>query len=283
MGMRKTFLPVAIGVILITLFLTACSTTGTGRAVDVKLLENAAPKNSAMRVFRFDGENTVSRIVFDNEWEKRVIDAVNSLQLTTAEETVLSEWTEPCYGIEITDKDGMSIWLTYSNGLWIEKGGALYRGELDMSTFFEEAASLKKTLEDVFESGIYMPNAAILAKHSIRYCRKETGEEVTEKDGISLHFVSFDGKRVTVEYENTSDKEYTYGTYFCLQKKIDGTWYMIPVALSNYVFPDIAYILPSGESRQEVCDLTLYGDLEDGYYRIVKENLYAEFGIGTDH
>ena len=59
MGMRKTFLPVAIGVILITLFLTACSTTGTGRAVDVKLLENAAPKNSAMRVFRFDGENTV--------------------------------------------------------------------------------------------------------------------------------------------------------------------------------------------------------------------------------
>ena len=276
--------------IAIIILLTACSkqvTVGTdpvqaGEPVDIKLLEKAAPQSSALEIYCFDGENSIRRIVFDEAWKDKVINAVNSLKLTTADDNALSGWTEPCYGISMGDKDGMEIWLTYSNGLWIQKGGALYRGELDMAAFFDEAASLDRTLDYTSQSGISIPNAAILAKYSIKYCQKATGEKVTEKDGVSLRFVSLDGSKVIVEYVNNSDKEYLYGDYYYLQKSIDGEWYQIPVALSNYAFNDIAHILNPGGNAKFTCNLTMYGELEAGHYRIVKENLYAEFDIDSD-
>ena len=274
-----------LGAIMIAILLSSCSkqvTAGTdpvqaGEPVDIKLLEKAAPQSSALEIYCFDGKNTIRRTVFDEAWKDKVINAVNSLNLTTADDSVLLEWSEPCYGITMGDLDGMEIWLTYSNGLWIEKGGALYHGELDLAALFDEAASLDRTLENTFKSGISMPNSAILAKHFIKYCQKATGDEVTEKDGVSLHFVSIDGNKVTVEYNNNSDKEYLYGDYYYLQKNINGEWYQIPVAFSNYAFNDIAHILNPGGNAKFTCDLTMYGELEAGHYRIVKENLYAEF------
>ena len=175
-----------LSAIMIMLLLTACSTKVTAgtdsepadgsadntpatKAVheDISLLGKASPQSSALEIFRFDGENTIRRTVFDEGWKDKVINAVNSLNLTPADENEVTGWTEPCYGISMGDTDGMEIWLTYSNGLWIKKGGALYRGELDLETFFDEAASLDRTLEYSFESGISMPNSAILAKHVI--------------------------------------------------------------------------------------------------------------------
>ncbi len=99
---------------------------------------------------------------------------------------------------------------------------------------------------------------------------------------MSLHFVSIDGNKVTVEYNNNSDKEYLYGDYYYLQKNINGEWYQIPVALSNYAFNDIAHILNPGGNAKFTCNLTMYGELEAGHYRIVKENLYTEFDIDSD-
>ncbi len=198
---------IVISAIMMAFLLTACAkqvTAGTdidhsGEAVDVKLLEKAAPQSSALEIFCFDGTNAIRRIVFDEAWKDKVIDAVNSLNLKLADENALSGWKEPCYGISMGDTDGMEIWLTYANGLWIEKGGALYRGELDLAAYFDEAASLDRTFDYTSQSGISIPNAAILAKYSIKYCQKATGEEVTEKDGVSLRFVSLDGSKVTVE------------------------------------------------------------------------------------
>ncbi len=289
-----------LSAMMLMLLLTACSSkqnTGTDSApadgsadnqltakaeqTDNGLLGNASPQTSALKIYRFDGENTICRVVFDDGWKDNVINAVNSLSLTRADENELTGWTEPCYGISVGDAAGMEIWLTYSKGLWIEKGGALYRGELNLATYFDEAASYEKTLEYNFESGISMPNSAVLAKRFINYCLKSTGEETAEKDGVSLRFVSIDGNKVTVEYVNNSGKDYLYGDEFYVQKNINGEWYKIPVAVSNYGFNAIAHILPAGESVQLICDLTSYGELENGRYRVVKEDLCAEFEIGA--
>ena len=89
--------------IAIIILLTACYkqvTAGTdpvqaGEPVDIKLLEKAAPQSSALEIYCFDGKNTIRRTVFDEAWKDKVINAVNSLNLTTADDNALSGWTEP--------------------------------------------------------------------------------------------------------------------------------------------------------------------------------------------
>ena len=44
-------------------------------------------------------------------------------------------------------------------------------------------------------------------------------------------------------------------------------------------FPDIAMILPAGESRQEIYHTAAYGELPSGCYRIAVKGLTAEFVI----
>ena len=68
---------IVISAVMMAFLLTACAkqvTAGTdidqsGEAVDVKLLEKAAPQSSALEIFCFDGTNTIRRIVFDEAWK----------------------------------------------------------------------------------------------------------------------------------------------------------------------------------------------------------------------
>ena len=244
-----------------------------------KLLEKASVQNCALQLYKFDGQNTTWRIVIDKEWEQKVVDEINSLNLSPADENELSKWSEPCYGVNIGDAEGWEIWLTYSNGLWLEKDGSLYRADFDIARYFDEASERENTIEYTFDSGIQIPNAAILSKYSIKYCKKITDELTNEKDGVTFKFISLDGDIATLEYQNNSDKEFQYGEPYYLQKIIDGSWYGLPVAKSNYGFNDILNLIKPGQSRQTKCDLSLYGELEDGWYRIVKDDFCADFSI----
>ena len=277
-----SILIVVIAGIGLSIFLFSRNTEETGQGYDdtgtqVKLLEHASPITSCIELYRFDGEKTIQRIVFDKDWEQKVIDEVNNLKLKSVGKDELLKWNEPCYGISINAAGYGDIWLTYSDGLWLTKDGSLYRGEFDLEKCFDEAPGLEGTMENSFDSGILMPNAAILSKYDLKYCHKASNEVYSEKDGVSLRMVSLDGNVATLEYRNDSGIEFTYGEDFTLQKLYD-EWYGIPTA-SNAIFHSLLYILNPGDERQIKCNLFMYGELEDGHYRIVKDNLCAEFDI----
>ena len=277
-----SILIVVIAGIGLSIFLFSRNTEETGQGYDdtgtqVKLLEHASPITSCIELYRFDGEKTIQRIVFDKDWEQKVIDEVNNLKLKSVGKDELLKWNEPCYGISINASGYGDIWLTYSDGLWLTKDGSLYRGEFDLEKCFDEAPGLEGTMENSFDSGILMPNAAILSKYDLKYCHKASNEVYSEKDGVSLRMVSLDGNVATLEYRNDSGIEFTYGEDFTLQKLYD-EWYGIPTA-SNAIFHSLLYILNPGDERQIKCNLFMYGELEDGHYRIVKDDLCAEFDI----
>ncbi|WP_214482223.1 immunoglobulin-like domain-containing protein [Bacillus sp. SM2101] len=104
-------------------------------------------------------------------------------------------------------------------------------------------------------------------------------ETVNNFDGVTMialeETVSSTG--LIVAFENTSDEEYTYGEYFLLEKNINGSWYQVPVAFDgNYGFNDIGYSLPSSDVKEWTVDWSwLYGNLNTGKYRIVKDILDA--------
>ena len=102
-------------------------------------------------------------------------------------------------------------------------------------------------------------------------------ETVNNFDGVTMivkkETTSSTGLKVT--FKNSSNNRCIYGEYFCLEKKITGSWYQVPVVIKgSYGFDDIGYNLVSGVNRElEVKWNWLYGSLNAGEYRIVKDIL----------
>lgn len=194
----------------------------------------------AMCIFRFDGENTDAKWIYDEERVKRIIK-------------------------EIT--------LTYSEGNWLVQDGTVYSASYDMARLYDQIEEKEDTLS---RSGIAMPNASILSRHSIKYYRNTDADQVNKN--IELSLLGIEENIVTIRLKNITDEECTYGLRFSLQKEIDGKWFEVPVAVPAS-FISVACVLPAGKTVEEQCNLAMYGELESGHYRIEKENAYAEFDI----
>ena len=121
-------------------------------------------------------------------------------------------------------------------------------------------------------------------------------ETVNDLEGVIMTVVegTVSPTGLTVLIENNSDKQYIYGEYFMLEKKIEGEWYQVPIEFEdNYGFNDIGYELNPSDIGEWIVDWDwLYGSLDPGEYRIVKDisdfrepgdydkyNLAAEFTV----
>jgi len=104
-----------------------------------------------------------------------------------------------------------------------------------------------------------------------------TYEAVNNFHGVSItvknETVATNG--LTLVFDNNANKVCIYGEEFELEKKINGKWHRIPVAIEgNYGFKSIGYEVASGQSREwSVKWQWLYGSLGAGEYRIVKNVL----------
>lgn len=102
-------------------------------------------------------------------------------------------------------------------------------------------------------------------------------ESVNNFDDVTMNVKkgSESSTKLTITFENDSNSECIYGDYFCLEKKINDLWYQVPVTIDgNYGFNDIGYNLAAGDTGEMVVDWNwLYGSLETGEYRIVKDIL----------
>lgn len=118
-----------------------------------------------------------------------------------------------------------------------------------------------------------------------------TNEKGPKQEGVSM-FVkkeTLTNKTATfVLQNNTTDKEYTYGAMYELEKQVDGTWKTFePKEPLSWI--EIAYMLKAGETTEFNVDWTLgYNELSEGTYRLVKvmydldgnqTTVYAEFNI----
>lgn len=268
--MWKRLCVMVLGLLIILTALTGCS-----RKADRVLLEQASPDTSALYLCTFDGETLKAKWLFDRTKEKEIIRAIDSLKTREVKTECINEMKAPYYGLQITDKQGNDISLTYSSGYWLTQDGKVYKAAYDFEQAIREAGDEEW---ENYTGGFYMPNSGILGKYDLRFLAKSPELEAT-KNGVTLSFVSMGEDSVTVRLQNDSDETFFYGTYYSLQKEINGVWYILPHVLNGYGFNDIGILLEPGESTEEVCSLVMYGELEAGHYRIEKEGLAAEFSI----
>lgn len=95
---------------------------------------------------------------------------------------------------------------------------------------------------------------------------------VLEGVSMSVQKDSVTANGAVVTLLNKVDKDYQYGQEYFIQKYEDGRWYQVPYIIDDIGFEDIAYVLEKDSESEFTIDWNwLYGTLEPGEYRIVKD------------
>lgn len=84
---------------------------------------------------------------------------------------------------------------------------------------------------------------------------------------------------VTLEIDNQSGYEMTYNGDFILEVQENGQWETVSM-LDGAVIVDVLYTIPDLQKDTLTIDLySLYGTLSPGHYRLMQEDMSAEFDL----
>lgn len=242
------------------------------------LMANASPQTSALRFFAYDGENTKLWYLFNNSQENEILRAISAVPAEKAEDWSPELFTVPAYGFQIGAADGWELEAVWSNGYWITQDGEAYRFDYDFGTFSD-----KYDWEDerVF-STVVMPCAHIICRNGDKWYADRLSPPYADEeapDYISAELVERTEDKITVKYTNNGSEDWMYGLHFSVDVLLNGEWYNVPTITGNWAFNDIGLILKSEQQQEEVYNLSMYGELPSGQYRVFANGCTVEFSI----
>lgn len=265
-------------VTLICIFVLVFNLCGCTKTGGNTLMQYAAPESSALMLYTYDGEEGNHYTIYDAATEKEIIADLAKVNVKQVDDWNHDKLTYPIYGLWIGTAGGMSLEVAWSNGYWITMDGAVYTFDYDFEKLLDDY-----TWEDKrsFTSTTALPCARELLLSEEGWVTEmlTPAEEADAPENVSMVLTEQEGKLLTVELTNHGTEEWCYGTYFSVQALVDGVWYRVPTTPENWGFNDIAMILPPGETREESYNLTMYGQLPAGTYRLLVEGMTAEFEI----
>lgn len=102
-------------------------------------------------------------------------------------------------------------------------------------------------------------------------------ESINDLEGVTMDVVedSASSTGLKVVFENNSEKNCIYGSYYLLETKISDKWYEVSVVFEgDYGFDDEGFSLDQSQTSEWSVEWEwLYGILDAGDYRIVKDIL----------
>lgn len=263
--MKKTPISAAIAAVAAVALLSGCAEKG-------RFLAGGDPACSALFMYKYDGSECTSRLLFSQEQERKLLDEINSLP---AKQTDADELSGDIYAFGIGTGEGFVSGL-WQDGVWITQDGSKYAVKADF-------AALTEGLE--WDESTHVPLSTL---PNIRYLALRDGkwdtaylEKAKEPNGSSLTLTvtNLADGIISADIKNTSDEEQAFGLAFSVEACIDGEWYGIPPA-NDLCFNEIAMLIPAGRSVKQTYDFTgFYGELPGGLYRICTDFGSAEFEI----
>ncbi len=106
--------------------------------------------------------------------------------------------------------------------------------------------------------------------------RKSDLEPVNDVQGTHYILVSVSGdpQNLKVSFTNIEDTAWLFGEYYKLEVFLDDTWYYVP-AKEDYLVHDLAHELLPDATDSLTYDLSPFGELPTGSYRIACGDLGA--------
>lgn len=107
--------------------------------------------------------------------------------------------------------------------------------------------------------------------------------------GVSIEIKdnTLSNKGLTIAVNNESEHDLIFGSFYCIEKEVDENWYKIPYPEQEHPigWDDIAYEVLSNSSYEfEATNWEwLYGTLEAGRYRFIKNAFVSSSGDTTDY
>lgn len=264
---------------LISLVLTLAvvlSLSGCGKKNSV--FEKASPGTSALALYIYDGITVTRAFVFDEKTEKSILSSIASVKAVKAEDWSPELVTEPVYALEIGSESGRMLTSAWSNGYLIAQDGNVYSFDYDFAAL---SKAYEWTDRDYWRDVSILPCSRLLSQDENGWYSSmlHPADELTPPENVTAGFLGRTGNNITVKFTNNGEDEWTYGEYFSVQVLLDDTWYTVPPIPGDWGFNDIAWICPAGNTHQKSYDLSMYGTLPDGKYRLVAENLAVEFTV----
>lgn len=102
----------------------------------------------------------------------------------------------------------------------------------------------------------------------------DVAKELQPQENIIMELIEQTEESLTVEFSNHDNDYWIYGESFSIHVLIDDEWYVVP---SEMAFIMIGYHLDPNESVTKTYDISSYGTLPSGTYRLVASDLSVEF------
>ena len=99
---------------------------------------------------------------------------------------------------------------------------------------------------------------------------------------MTMTAVKFENGILTLEIDNHSGYEMTYGEDYELQRQ-EGDSFVKVEPESDIAWKDIAYSIPDLTKATVTCDLKPYGKLPAGVYKLIKSDMEAVFELTADY
>lgn len=121
---------------------------------------------------------------------------------------------------------------------------------------------------------VYVPQVPL----SGLYLQKDEALETPDNE-VSMHIEDYDGQFLTAVICNNTKEDIDYGEDYSLEMLVDGEYISVD-PIEDFCWIEIAYSLPPSEEASIQCDLSYYGDLKPGQYRLCKSPaLTADFTL----
>lgn len=253
-----------------------CSIAGCGKKTASNgFMKGASPDTSALTFYTYNGEQAYHMFNFDSSMQQSIIDKIDAVDATKANDWSIKDVTLPIYALSIGSEDGMDITGAWSNGYWITQDGSAYHFDFDFAGLEKDYTWSDK---DELHSFTYFPCARILSQNESGWDTTllTPAEPLSPPKGITMTLEDWKDNMVTVNIINKSGAEWMYGEAFGLEVLLEDLWYDVPPASGNWAFTSIGLLIQDGETQEKTYQLDMYGDLPAGTYRLVAEGLSVE-------
>lgn len=246
----------------------------TTRLISEPLLQDAEPERSALTLWEYDGTTIKRSFLFDKEKEEEIITYINGLKVIENPDAKLADISFPLYGIEIGGKDDIDIKAAYGSGFWITKD-SICQVDIDFKKLKQEYIWEE---EDEFPITAF-PCIRRLALMENQWNPKymKASEDVKESSLI-LEVLETKANMLKVKIFNKAQEGKYYGEAFGVQVYLEDTWYDVPME-QDVAYVDIAYEIAAGGETEKNYDLTPYGKLPQGNYRLLVQGAVAPFTV----
>ena len=271
--MKKLFW---IVMVICAVMLTGCERTAGNDLV--KLPENGS---HTLSMYYYNGEKTFWGHLFDDDAASVILESLAAVSAERAEDWSPADVSFPVYGVKSgMNDDGFEA--AWSNGYWITQTGEAYSFDYDFANLWEDYDW--EGAENHWSTASILPCSYYLCRDEngwIADYLPPAGNLPDMPETITAAVSKLDSDVLTLEFTNNGEEDWFFGELFELQAQLGDEWYNIPTLPGDWVFPAIACIVKPQQTLTHDYDLSIYGTLPEGNYRIITGDFSAEFYLNV--